>query len=545
MWSRRYRQPRPPTPDADEEHAAEAVTGGPSNSALVRAATAAPQDPPYLGEMERRFGTTLRGVPTYLGQQRALRGVGTAATRDEAMWFADARPSRAAVAHELTHVLQQRRSGGSSTAADAEREARTMGARVGDGPAAATPPVAAGVRAGATLAWNPFEAIGDALDVRTDEARLDALEELADFRAQSFAPLTNHRPASGRGLFDVEFDAATGQMTVTVKVSYDFVDGNPAEVAPGFRAEEFKWASIGLGMFSWGYEADAWKARFAAELAAAWSGQYQFRSTKPFWTTMLVDVTVQVVEDAGSPHYELTIGKYPADADMVGSAVSIPPAVGPSSADFDSNDLRGEQKLDWTNAVTAVPFTKGGAILTAAGRAALVPIVAQLTSTPAARVELTGRASNDHQPGVMPAQGAIDNMDLARSRTAAVHDHLLLQGISPDRIAVRNTGEQGAGPGVEWCRVDAQIGTQDLQTPALHEMGHILGSADEYDNAANPPGTAVAAAYQGMITAQTGDVVTRLDNDSMMSLGSTVQRWNYAAFLEALKDISGTGDWSQ
>ena len=70
------------------------------------------------------------------------------------------------------------------------------------------------------------------------------------------------------------------------------------------------------------------------------------------------------------------------------------------------------------------------------------------------------------------------------------------------------------------------------------------GSADEYDNAANPPGSPVAASYQGMITAQTGDTVTRVDSSNIMSLGSSVQRWNYAPFLEALKKITSMSDWS-
>jgi len=79
-------------------------------------------------------------------------------------------------------------------------------------------------------------AIGDALDMRTDEDRLDAEEDLADFRKQTFAPLLSHHPPSGLGQFDVAADMAAGTLTITLKVAYEFANGNPAQVAPGYRA---------------------------------------------------------------------------------------------------------------------------------------------------------------------------------------------------------------------------------------------------------------------------------------------------------------------
>jgi hypothetical protein len=135
-------------------------------------------------------------------------------------------------------------------------------------------------------------------------------------------------------------------------------------------------------------------------------------------------------------------------------------------------------------------------------------------------------------------------MDLARRRSAAVQAALIAGGATADQILVRNVGEENAGPEAEWCRVDAQVGTREMQNPGLHETGHMLGSDDEYPQTGAPAGTAVAADYDAMIQAQTGDVVTRGRNADAMSLGSTVRRWNYAAFLEALEKMTGETEWT-
>lgn len=508
------------------------------NSALGKLLRSPGRPPPYLNDMEGFFGTSLSGVQTHLGAADALDGVGKAATSGETIAFADPRPAPEVVAHELTHVLQNRASG--DDPAKAEHEARSASDAFEAG-AAEVGPVTAGVGS-SVMAFDPLgiiDRVGDALDIRPGEARLDALEELADFRSKTFAPALDYRPSSGRGLFDAAFDPASGQMVITLKLAYNFVSGDPARVAPGYRPTEFDWQSL----FGWDYEADMWKTRLASQISAAWSGAFTFRSTKPHWTAMNVNVRVEVVEDDADPHYTVTVEKYPEDAALVGSAVAIPSG-STSTADFDVNDLRPEQKQDWANVSMMVPFAPGSSTLNAAGRAALTPVITQLTGDPTTRVELTGRASAVHASGVSAADGAIANMDLARARTAAVAAELAGGGVSSSRILIRNQGEAGAGAGNEWCRVDAQVGSQEMQVAATHEAGHMFGSADEYDNAANPPGSPVAPSYQGMITAQTGDTVTRVDSSNIMSLGSSVQRWNYAPFLEALKKITSMSDWS-
>jgi hypothetical protein len=206
--------------------------------------------------------------------------------------------------------------------------------------------------------------------------------------------------------------------------------------------------------------------------------------------------------------------------------------------------MRPEQKLDWGNAVTSVQFTEGSDAVDAAGTAALAPAITALKGNASAHVEITGRASTTHRRGVSADDGAIANMDLARKRSAAVQAALLAGGATADQILVRNEGENNAGPGKEWCRVDVQVGTKQTQDPALHETGHMLGNEDEYSSTGSAVGSAMPAKFDAMVRANTGDVVTHADDESAMSMGSTVRRWNYAAFVEALKAVSKKDEWA-
>jgi hypothetical protein len=534
----------------------------------MRQATAGAGGPlPFRAQLEASFGEDFGGVRCFFGQAAALGAIDAgAAAQGEVIAFASARPSKEQVAHELTHVVQRRggpRAGGakggdasglSAPGGGVEAEARTVAKQ-----AAAGERVDVNGQAGPEVhrdLWGIGNAIGDALDSREDEARLDAEEELAAFRARSFSPLTDHQPSSGIGMFDVSFDAATGAMVVTLKVSYNFVNGAPAKVAPGFRPEEFQWTPE---------EQALWKTRYQSEVSAQWSNQYVFACTKPFWSALRVSCTVQVVEDAADPHYVLTVGKYPPDAGMAQSSVCPPgtshdpaggntcpanPADGAGhtpnngSGKFDNNDLRPEQKLDWGNPVVAIPFRRGSSALGGPGRAAATGVVNTLKADATARVQLTGRASATHKAGSDATQGAVENMDVARARAAAVRAVVTSGGVSGARITERNAGEQGAGAGDEWCRVDAQVGNHQQQSPALHETGHMLGLGDEYPETGSPAGTGVDPAYQAMITATTGETLARGRDEGAMSVGSTVRRWNYSSFMEALRTISGVQEWT-
>ncbi len=97
---------------------------------------------PYRAEMERAFGQDFSGVQVQLGQ-----GLGElealAVTNGEQICFESQRPSKELVAHELVHVVQQRKHGGGGPIRDkpgvsqsndaAEREAESLATQLASG----------------------------------------------------------------------------------------------------------------------------------------------------------------------------------------------------------------------------------------------------------------------------------------------------------------------------------------------------------------------------------------------------------------------------
>jgi len=137
---------------------------------------------PYRGELEKSFGEDFTTVEAFLGKADALHGIGAeAATLGEKVAFGEDYPSKEVVSHELTHVVQDRKSGAQRLAAKsalgrsggaAEVEADTLGAR-----AAAGQSVAGQVRAapGGELQRLEFKGSGEKLsDASAAQADLDA-----------------------------------------------------------------------------------------------------------------------------------------------------------------------------------------------------------------------------------------------------------------------------------------------------------------------------------------------------------------------------------
>ena len=98
---------------------------------------------PYRAEMETSFGQSFSSVRATTGRADAMASLGAAAaTHGEQVVFASSSPDRRLVAHELTHVVQNR--GGASPgvayrgalgdpASDAEKEAESVADRVAGG----------------------------------------------------------------------------------------------------------------------------------------------------------------------------------------------------------------------------------------------------------------------------------------------------------------------------------------------------------------------------------------------------------------------------
>jgi uncharacterized protein DUF4157 len=93
--------------------------------AFELAASGAATEVPRRREMETAFGTSFAGVRAYLGGSNAQAGLGAlganAAARGEEVAFRDASPPEDLIAHELAHVVQQRR-GQTGVACSSDRQ---------------------------------------------------------------------------------------------------------------------------------------------------------------------------------------------------------------------------------------------------------------------------------------------------------------------------------------------------------------------------------------------------------------------------------------
>ncbi len=101
-------------------------------------------DIPYRAEMEKSFGQNFAGVKSYLGQSAPMKQIKAyAATRGDQVVFRSVKPSKALVAHELTHVVQNRKAGNAEQVqaklqvgrpdSAAEHEAELNSQKVGSG----------------------------------------------------------------------------------------------------------------------------------------------------------------------------------------------------------------------------------------------------------------------------------------------------------------------------------------------------------------------------------------------------------------------------
>ena len=493
------------------------------------------------------------------------------------------------LAHELTHVVQQAPASpvpqakmARSVPGDAaEREADAVADRVVAGePVAVAERAAPGIYgswlgdaadavsgaasavggavadAAGGVADTVSDLVGDATDSREDEERLDAEEDLADFMGEEF-DVENHHPTTGRGLFDASYRPATGNLTISLKIAFDFVNGDPTDaewlvVAAGrtFTADQFVWTPE---------ETEEWKTRAMLDVEGAWSERFVFHNTRPFWEGLpSVNVNIDIVEvPADEAHYVTTVRKWPEEPGKEES-VTPPGTADQSTARFQESATNGittpdvdsysrttasqpEYGVVDTDNPTPIRFDLGKADVNATDRARLEAFGRTLArpEIPPFPVTLTGRASSEGSEE--------SNTALSEQRAQAVSNILVPAGAKVQPTVVP-LGEAGAAATPEWRRVDISVGAfQSSQTTIRHEFGHMFGLGDEYPNAGSgrPVGTPVAhsALAQRLIPGQQPVVATH--NENIMSTGETIRPHHYVTFLEVLGTMTGTtGQWA-
>jgi hypothetical protein len=150
--SRRTASGSAPEPAADSD--TETTTPG-TDEAFDKATSGSAREVPYRRDMEDAFGTDFGEVKAHTGGASARSGLealsAEAAARGSKVAFRDDQPSKETVAHELTHVVQQRQGAGRqadtpnkrtvsgvySTSDGAERQAEAVGRAVASGGSAA------------------------------------------------------------------------------------------------------------------------------------------------------------------------------------------------------------------------------------------------------------------------------------------------------------------------------------------------------------------------------------------------------------------------
>lgn len=260
------------------------------------------------------------------------------------------------IAHELAHVVQQRDwilspqtpLSTSAPSDPTEREAGTVAERVMAGDNVQVTQTASGVVQGNwfTDAISAVgNAIGDALNIRGNEAALDVCEDyrdsMSDLREFQAEPHTekNFQSTTRLGMFDVTYDPASGQLTIEVRCNFKFVDGDVKRY-PAAAPEEL----------SWGDAAEAWQQQFISIVSTAWTGAgYTFYCQRDWWELLSASVVVNIVASASNPHFNLEVKKIPKvykgkpgfEQSSVTSPIVLPiiGAINTGSGAFDSNDI--------------------------------------------------------------------------------------------------------------------------------------------------------------------------------------------------------------
>jgi hypothetical protein len=104
-----------------------------------------------------------------------------------------------------------------------------------------------------------------------EQAKLDEL------LSQTYTKEDFH-PSTGRGLFDAIYAPGDGQLTITLGISFSFLNGNPADPtwvasvggpakAATYKPEQFNWTTD---------ESDAWKANAVSTIQGIWGSRYRF-----------------------------------------------------------------------------------------------------------------------------------------------------------------------------------------------------------------------------------------------------------------------------
>jgi outer membrane protein OmpA-like peptidoglycan-associated protein len=373
-------------------------------------------------------------------------------------------------------------------------------------------------------------------------------------------------PSTGRGLFDAIYAPGDGLLTITLGISFSFLNGNPADPtwvasvggpakAATYKPEQFNWTTE---------ESDAWKANAVSTIQGIWGNQYTFFTQKACWADKLppVNVKIEVVDrpatGEGKAHFVTSVTKWPTEPGLEESVTPPGATADQSTARFHegaengittpdvdqystTTGSRGRYGQVDTDNPGTINFAQGSSAPSADDKTKLQNFGKTLGAPdmPPFPVTVTGHSSSEGRPE--------RNQTLSEERARNVSNEIVTGGAQRQPATV-GVGATGAGPTPEWRRVDITVGAfNSSQTTIAHEAGHMLGLGDEYasaDTGSRPAGTPVAhsALAQRLIPGQ--QPILAKHSENIMSTGTDVKPHHYVTFLEVLGVMTGTaGQW--
>jgi|GEM_PF-2788415 len=388
--------------------------------------------------------------------------------------------------------------------------------------------------------------------------------DLAAFMAQIYE-LENHHPSTGIGLFDAAYDPSVGDLTITVKVCFDFQAGNPADpdfvttvgaaAAAAFTPDQFTWTDD---------EMAAWQENALGDMESVWSNRHSFHSTRAGFESLPtvrvgVDVVPVPVARRDEAHYVVQVHKWPQEPGRTEFINDPAAGANQSTGEFHESGDNGITNPDeshfvrdtgtrarYGDADTANPgqvfFEVGGSDLRPPHLEAVRNLGATLgrDDMPPFDLTITGRASADGQTE--------PNRALSEDRARAVSNELVSAGAKRQPTVVA-AGEDGAAPTPDFRRAEIVIGEfQSDQRTVVHEFGHMIGLDDEYPAADGAASRTVGQEVGHSDLAETlipgQQPILAHHSENVMSNGETVRPHHYVTFLEALGQMSTSeGEW--
>jgi outer membrane protein OmpA-like peptidoglycan-associated protein len=476
------------------------------------------------GFMEPRFGADFSSVRVHTGDEAVQmnRELGAQAfTHGSDVYFGAGKASgnNELTAHELTHVVQQ--VGASQLQRKPTTVAKTWGWReqVPNQPYSEPPMVSSGNYIGGEIIQRKTKA-----KAATPAEIKQAKEDYTKFTASNY---TFPKFTTGKsGKFDVDYQAASKLVDITVKVKFEFPDIKEAWIAKLVR-------QIG------------YTANYISQVQKAWSGRYSFKNVREpqaVWGKLNPTlVQVNVVPVKTDEHFLIQAylnksGTANVSGGNMGASNKTELYKGDDTSTPRFNPGTGQGELQRIKRINPSPirFGNGSFTISATDKNKLNFLATYLKriNNPIFDIDIIGHATN--------TGFAANSQKFSEQRARAVETELQSAGLTNHNLKTNGVGSTGATADAQWRKVDITpnlpTGWQNIQDVTVHEFGHMVGLGDEYGGT----GVANATHYPLVVKAfgkeYADQVAKRGDTDyaSIMEGGNDVRIQHYVTFWEAL-----------